>query len=89
MRRTGYGLLFFLVGIFFPILIWVGLGVVVQQWVRERMLKRHPAPTVGEILAAPGLVVQWKASGTESLAVAVFGKQPMSEIRELLQRAGL
>ena len=89
MKRVRYGVLFLLVGVFMPILIWVGLGVAVRQWMRERMLQREPGRTVGVILAAAGLSVQWAAAEDRALEAAVFLKRPMPEIRGLLTRAGL
>ncbi len=86
MKRAGYALLFLLAGMFFPILIWVGVALSVKEWVRQRTLERQPGRTVGDILAAAGLRVE---SGAESLAAAIFVKQPISEIRELLARAEL
>ncbi len=89
LTRVSYAVLFFLVGIFMPVLIWVGLGVSVNQWVRQSILRQEPARTVGEILAAAGLMIQWEGTGGEAMAAPVFVRQPMSEIRELLARAGL
>lgn len=62
MKRVAYAALFFLAGILFPILIWVGLGVAMSQWA---------------------------ATADKPVAAAVFLKRPMSEIQELLVRAGL
>jgi len=87
MKRIAYAALFFLVGIFFPLLIWVALGVALYQWSREMAFRR--LHTVGEILAAAGLPIQWAASGDNSLATAMFPKRPVSEMWELLARAGL
>ncbi len=89
MKRIGYSVLFLLAGVLFPVLIWVGLGVAVRQWLRERMLQREPGRTIGEILAAAGLPIQWETTGDKPLAAAVFVKCPVSEIQELLARAGL
>lgn len=88
MRRFASAVLALLAGIFFPILIWVGFGVAVKQWVQERTFGREPVRTVGDILAAAGLKIQWETPGARS-AAAVFAKPPMSEIRELLARTGL
>jgi len=87
MKRTPYVALFFLVGIFFPLLIWVALGVALYQWSREMALRR--LRTVGEILATAGLPIQWAATGDDSPATAMFPKRPVAEMRELLARAGL
>ncbi|MBA7628765.1 hypothetical protein ES703_36260 [subsurface metagenome] len=89
MKRVAYAVLFLLAGVLFPILIWVGLGVAMSQWVRERRLEREPGRTVGEILVAAGFPIQWAATADEPVAAAVFLKRPMSEIQELLARAGL
>ena len=87
MKQIAYAALFFLVAIFFPLLIWVALGVALYQWSRETALRR--LRTVGEILAAAGLPIQWAATRDDSLATAVFPKRPVSEMQELLARAGL
>ena len=87
IKRTAYVALFFLVGIFFPLFIWVALGVALYQWSREMALRR--LRTIDEILAAAGLPIQWAATGDNSLAPAMFPKRPASEMRELLARAGL
>ncbi|MFC1956215.1 hypothetical protein ACFLWZ_06860 [Chloroflexota bacterium] len=73
--------------IFYPLLFRIGFGGNLNGWVRERELKRPH--TVSEILACAGLMIHWESPETESLATAMFMKQPMSEIRELLARAGL
>ena len=71
MKRIAYAALFFLVGILFPLLIWVALGVALYQWSRETALRR--LPTVGEILAAAGLPIQWavRNAGASSQSWAV------------------
>ncbi len=89
MRRVACAALGLLTGVFFPLLIWVGLGVAVRQWMRERTLQWEQGSTVGVILAAAGLSVQWAAAEDRAPEVAVFPKRPMPEIRELLARAGL
>ncbi len=89
VRRAAYSLLALLTGVFFPLLIWIGLGVAVYQRLCERISQREPARTLGEILAAAGLEIQWEFSEGRSPAVPVFTKRRMSEIRELLTRAGL
>jgi len=86
MKRAGYGLLFFLCGIFFVILIWVGLALAVKERVRQRILERRPARPIGDILASAGIGVTF---GDRSLATAMFMRRPMPEIWELLQRAEL
>ena len=87
VKRPAYAVLFFLVGIFFPLLIWVALGVALYQWSREMALRR--LRTVGEILAAAGLSIQWAITGDNSPATTTFAKRPVSETLELLARAGL
>ncbi len=86
MKRAGYGLLFLLAGIFFPILIWVGLALAVKEWGRQRILEQRLGRPIGEILASAGIGV---TSGDISLATAMFARRPMPEIWELLRRAGL
>ncbi len=89
MRKVASILLALLAGVLFPILIWIGFGVAVYQRLCERSFQREPARTLGEILAAAGLEIQWEFSEGRSPAVPVFTKRRMSEIRELLTRAGL
>ncbi len=86
MKGAGYGLLFLLAGIFFPILIWVGLALAVKEWVHQRMLERRPARPIGEILASAGIGM---AGADRTLATAMFARRPMPKIWELLRRAGL
>ena len=88
-KKIASVLLALLAGILFPVLIWAGLFVSVNQWLRERVLWREPARTIDEILSAAGLTVQWQVAAGRSTADALFIKQPMPEIRELLTRAGL
>ncbi len=76
-------------GILFPILIWVALGVAVNQKLRERKPQRAPTPTIGEILAAAGLSIQAETAAGEAIAAKTFMQQPVSEISKLLARAGL
>ncbi len=86
---TGKVILVLLGGILFPILIWVALGVAVNQKLRERRPKRVPAPTIGEILTAAGLTIQAENAAGQSAAEKTFMQQPVSEINNLLARAGL
>ena len=51
-RSIGKTILALLACMFMPILIWVALGVAVNQKLREKRPKRVPTPTIGEILAA-------------------------------------
>ncbi|MDO8568167.1 MAG: hypothetical protein Q7R57_05565 [Dehalococcoidales bacterium] len=39
-------------GILFPILIWVALGVAINQKAREKRARQAATPSFGEILAA-------------------------------------
>ena len=87
VSRAAHAALFFLVGIFFPILIWVGLGIALNRWIRESAV--HQPRTVGKVLASAGISIRWESPAASSLAMALFVKQPMSEIQELLARAGL
>jgi len=76
-------------GVLMPILIWVALGVAVNQRARERRVQRKPAPTIGEILVAAGLTIQGEATTGKAMAARVFMQQPVSEVGKLLARAGL
>jgi len=88
MKRSVYAVLFFLTGVFMPVLIWVGFFVAIKQWARERVPRRKAERTIGEILSAARLTIQW-APGGKQLALTVFGRRPMSEIEELLARTKL
>ncbi len=88
-KATGKVLLALLAGVLMPILIWVALGVVINQKIRERRPQRVPAPTIGEILAAAGLTIQEEATAGRAVAAKTFMQQPVSEINALLARAGL
>ena len=89
MRGVLSVVLALLAGVLFPVLIWVGLVVAVNQLVRERIPQRKLAPAIDDILAAAGLAIQWEPLEGRPVAAAVFAKQPMSEIHGLLARAGL
>jgi len=54
-KGTGKVILALLTGILMPILIWVALGVVMNQKLREKRVKQTETPTIGEILAKAGL----------------------------------
>jgi hypothetical protein len=54
-KGAGKVILALLTGILMPILIWVALGVVLNQKLREKKVKQATAPTIGEILAKAGL----------------------------------
>ncbi|MDP2917707.1 MAG: hypothetical protein Q8O16_07260 [Dehalococcoidia bacterium] len=89
LKRAGSAALALLAGIFSPVLVWVGFGVALSHKIRDGRLRRVSNRTVGEILAAARLKVQWEAYEGESAASAIFGRQPISEIRQLLTRVGL
>ena len=86
---TGKVVLALIGGILFPILIWVALGVAVNQKLRERRPQRAPAPTIGEILTAAGLTIQAETATGQAMAARTFMQQPVSEVSKLLTRAGL
>ncbi len=48
-RGVGKVILALLGGVLIPILIWVALGVAVNQRVQEKRLQREPAPKTGLI----------------------------------------
>jgi hypothetical protein len=56
-KGTGKVILALLTGILMPILIWVALGVALNQRTREKKLKPAAAPTMGEILTRAGLTI--------------------------------
>ena len=89
MRRIGALMLALLAGILVPIVIWVALVAAVIKLVQEWRLKRAPARTVGEILGAAGIAIQWAGYSTlETPAAAIFMSGPVS-VHELLARADL
>ena len=49
MRGTGKVMLAVLAGVLMPVLIWIALGVAMNQKLRQRSVERKPA-TIGEIL---------------------------------------
>lgn len=46
LRGAGKVILALLMGVFMPILVWVALGVAIQQEVRQRKPRRALAPTM-------------------------------------------
>lgn len=89
LRLTRSVALALLAGIFSPVLIWVSLSVALRHRIREWRLQQVSARTVGEILAAAKLTIQWETPEGESEVAAIFVKQPVSEIRQILVRVGL
>lgn len=75
--------------ILMPVLIWVALGVAVNQKLRERSLQRAPAPTIGEILARVGLTIQAETATDQAVATKTFTQRSVSDIDKLLAIAGL
>ncbi|MBI4303046.1 MAG: hypothetical protein HY665_01715 [Chloroflexi bacterium] len=78
-----------LAGATMPILIWVALGVAINQKVRERRAVRQPAPTIGEILAAAGLSFNEDIATAKPVAAKVFMQQSVKDIGSVLAAAGL
>ena len=50
VKGTGKVILALLTGIFMPILLWIGLGVAINQKLRVKKHVTETAPTIGEIL---------------------------------------
>lgn len=88
-RGAGKVVLALVGGALMPIWIWVALGVAMNQKLRKRSAQRKPAPTIGEILAAAGLSIQGEATPGRIAASMVLAQRPVSEIRELVTKAGL
>ena len=86
MKKAGYAGLFLIVGVLFPILIWVGLVVAAIEWRRQTALEKQPSRPISEILASAGIQV---TSGDRSLATAMFVRRPQPEIWDMLRRAGI
>jgi hypothetical protein len=74
--------------ILFPILIWVALGVAVNQRMKEKR-QRRAVPTMGEILTAAGLKINDEATTDSPVAAKTFNQMPVSEVSEVLAKAGL
>jgi hypothetical protein len=58
VKGTGKVMLALLTGIFMPILLWVGLGVALNQKLRAKKQVTETAPTIGEILAKPKAIIE-------------------------------
>ncbi len=54
-RGTGKVILALFAVALMPILVWVALGAALNERLREKKLRRAPAPTDGEIVTTPGL----------------------------------
>ncbi len=76
-------------GALMPIWIWVAFGVAMNQKLHQRGAQREPAPTIGEILAAAGLSIQGEATTVRTTESKVLAQQSLSEVRELVAKAGL
>ena len=50
VKGTGKVVLALLTGIFMPILLWIGLGVALNQKLRAKKQVTETAPTIGDIL---------------------------------------
>jgi len=83
-RGVGKIILVLLGGVLIPILIPVGFGMTLSQRAQEKKLQRKPVPTIGEILATAGIIIQ-----DEAVAAKTLRQQSISEIHDLLARAGL
>ena len=53
-RGVGKVVLALLAGVLMPILIWVALGVALNQKLRGKEVQRVPVPTIGQILTKAG-----------------------------------
>jgi hypothetical protein len=58
VKGTGKLILALLTGIFMPILLWIGLGVALNQKLRVKKQVTETAPTIGEILNKTKVVVE-------------------------------
>jgi hypothetical protein len=58
VKGTGKVILALLTGIFMPILIWIGLGVALNQKLRAKKKVVETAPTIGEILNKTKVIVE-------------------------------
>lgn len=88
-KRFGAVLLALLASVSAPILIWVGVGVAAAQRIRERRLELKPFRTIEELLTAAGLRVRSELLEGVAPVELVLARQPLSDIQELIARAGL
>lgn len=88
LERAAFATLALLAGIVYPFLVWVGLAVAVKEWSRRWSSLRTPVRTVGEVLAAAGLAIQWDGP-PELRPIPLFLPMPISEVRRVLAEAGL
>jgi hypothetical protein len=58
VKGTGKVILALLTGIFMPILLWIGLGVALNQKLRAKKQVTETAPTIGEILNKTKVVIE-------------------------------
>ena len=79
----------FLAGVFAPVLIWVGLFIAIKERFQEWELKRSPARTISEIMAAAGLDIQGVHIIEEAPSDAIFTPRPLHEIHGIFARAGI
>ena len=57
-KGTGKVILALVTGMLMPILIWVALGVIINQKMQEKKTRQVTAPTIGEILGKARLTIQ-------------------------------
>lgn len=88
-KRVAYTVLALLTGMVFPVLIWIGLVTAMRQWIQDRVPRQESPRTVGNILATAGITIQGEPIGGMAIAETMFARRSMTEIHELIARAGL
>lgn len=89
LRRAGAIALAVLAGMLAPIIIWVALAVAVKELFQVWRLRRAPARTIDEVLAAVGLTINRKATAEPVPLMIAFPLLPLSDVPRILTQAGL
>ena len=91
LKRVANALLALVAGILFPLIIWIMLAVSLRELFQEWMLRHAPARTIGDLLKAAGLSIDWQATEAPMpvMVTCIFPLLSVSEVRQLLARAGL
>lgn len=89
LRRAGAVALALLAGILAPLIIWVALAIAVKEQFQVWRLRRAPARTVDDVLMAAGLTLNRTAIAEPIPLMAAFPVLPVSQVTNLLARAGL
>ncbi len=91
MKRVGYGVLFFLVGILFPILIWVGLFIAIRRPVLYAV-RRVAAAALALLTGTIFPILIWVGFGaavSHWIRERRLQREPSRTVAEILAAAGL